>query len=168
VKEQARKEEEEKLAREQVGQKKASIWQNDILPNFKNVVANTATRNQYRQLWWTGIPPKVRGTVWKTGIGNELEITETTFKVALETAKTKIREQGDRAFDGKVPNIVENTKKVFPELKIFAPKSEDSEEQPFHQDLVDVCLAYHSYRPDVDSHDGVHVGLSTVVLGFGH
>jgi hypothetical protein len=160
VKEQARKEEEEKLAREQVGQKKAHIWQTDILPNYATVVASPASIHQYRQLWWTGIPPKVRGAVWKTAIGNELEISEATFNVALETARSKIREHGDRAFGGKVATIVENTRAVFPELKIFAPKSESAEEQPFHQDLVNICLAYHSYRPDVDCLDGVHVSSS--------
>lgn len=168
MKEQARKEEEEKFAREQVGQKKANIWQNDILPNYATVLGTPAGIHQYRQLWWTGIPPKVRGAVWKAAIGNELEISEATFNVALDAAQTKIRELGDRAFDGKVATIVENTRAVFPELKIFAPKSESAEEQPFHQDLVNICLAYHAYRPDVDGLDGIHVSSAVEILQKGY
>lgn len=29
-----------------------------------------------RELWWSGLPPCVRGKVWKLAIGNELNITE--------------------------------------------------------------------------------------------
>jgi hypothetical protein len=99
----------------------------------------------------------MRGAVWKTAIGNELEISETTFNVALEKAKAEFRELGDRAFGGSVATIVENTSQVFPDLKIFGPKSENGEEQPFHKDLVNVCLAYKMYRPDVDTLTGIHV-----------
>lgn len=28
-----------------------------------------------RDLWWQGLPPSVRGTVWKLAIGNDLHIT---------------------------------------------------------------------------------------------
>lgn len=28
-----------------------------------------------RDLWWNGLPPSVRGRVWKLAIGNELNIT---------------------------------------------------------------------------------------------
>ena len=35
-------------------------------------------RNNYntRQLWWHGIPPSIRGLVWKLVIGNDLNITK--------------------------------------------------------------------------------------------
>lgn len=157
MREQARKEEDERLAREKVSRKKAELWQNILLPKYATEVATPAGRATYRQLWWSGVPPQVRGAVWKTAIGNELEISEITFNVALEKAKTEIKELGDRALGGKVPFIVENTRSVFPELKMFAPKSESAEEQPLHQDLVNVCLAYNSYRPDVETLTGIHV-----------
>ncbi|KAF2744121.1 hypothetical protein M011DRAFT_480197 [Sporormia fimetaria CBS 119925] len=156
LREQARKEEEEKLARERVGQKKADLWQNVLLPKYATEVATPTGKKTYRQLWWSGIPPMVRGAVWKTAIGNELEISETTYKVALEKAKAEIRELGDRALNGKASTISENTSTVFPELKMFGPKSSIGEEQPLHQDLVNVCLAYSSYRPDVDTLTGIH------------
>lgn len=32
-----------------------------------------------RELWWQGLPPSVRGTVWKLAIGNDLHITHGKF-----------------------------------------------------------------------------------------
>lgn len=160
MEEQKKKEEDEKLIREQVGRKKADLWEKTLLPKFATEVATTQGRSTYRQLWWSGIPPKMRGSVWKTAIGNELEISETTFKVALAKAHDRIKELGDRALDGKVAVIIENTKSVFPDLRLFGPKSESGEAQPFHTDLVNVCLAYSLYRPDVDTLSGIHVSAS--------
>lgn len=117
-------------------------------------------------MWWNGIPNKLRGTIWQKAIGNDLEITENTFKIALEKANYQIKELGDAAFNGRVKMMRENTKNVFPNLKMFAPASKSSdfdqsetmdvEEQPLHQDLVNVCLAYSSYRSDVDMTDSIH------------
>jgi hypothetical protein len=159
VEEQKKKEEDEKLIREQVGRKKADLWEKTLLPKFATEVATALGKATYRQLWWSGIPAKSRGAVWKVAIGNELEISETTFKVALEKAHDRIKEQGDHALDGKFMAIIENTKSVFPELRLFGPKSESGEAQPFHADLVDVCLAYSLYRPDVDTLSGIHVSF---------
>lgn len=33
-----------------------------------------ATR-RVRELWWQGLPPRVRGKVWSLAVGNELNIT---------------------------------------------------------------------------------------------
>lgn len=40
---------------------------------------------------------------------------------------------------------MKGTADVWPDLKMFAP------EQPLHTDLVNICLAYSSYRPDISS-----------------
>lgn len=107
-------------------------------------------------MWWNGIPPKLRGTVWQKAIGNELGTAEITYNVALEKAQSEVKELGQAALNGRYAQIVENTKSVFPELKMFAPQTENSPEQPLHQELVNICIAYSSYRPDVDSTTGVH------------
>lgn len=159
MREQAKKEEAEKLARERASERKADLWSTDLLPKYSSLVATPSGKQTYRQLWWTGIPPKVRGEVWKTAVGNELEISETTYTVALQKARTEVQELRENALGGRYPEIVERTKTVFPELKMFGPGKEiggdgdgDAPEQPFHQDLVDVCLAYHKYRPDIPAH----------------
>lgn len=160
MKEQARKEETEALARETVSAKKAELWENLLLPKYTTEVATTVGKTTYRQMWWTGIPPKMRGAVWKTAIGNDLEISQTTFNVALQKARAEIQELGDRALGGRIGAIIHNTAAVFPELKIFGGGKGyggEGEEQPFHRDLVDVCLAYSAYRPDVDTLKGIHV-----------
>ena len=33
------------------------------------------SRKDVRELWWLGLPPGVRGTVWKKAIGNDLNIS---------------------------------------------------------------------------------------------
>jgi hypothetical protein len=91
--------------------------------------------------------------VWHKAVGNDLEVTEGTFKVALEKAQSEIKQHGDEALGGRYIQIVENTRAVFPDLKMFAASSTTTQEQPLHQDLVNVCLAYSTYRPDV-SHNG--------------
>lgn len=149
------KEQQEQLARETAERKKAEVWEN-LLPKWESETATHEGKRQYRKLWWNGIPPKYRGVVWKKALGNELEISETTYGIALEKARMQIVALGDAAFDGQVTTIVENTRDVFPELKMFGPASTGSEEQPYHRDLVNVCLAYMLYRPDVDTLTGVH------------
>jgi hypothetical protein len=132
------------------------LWENVLLPKFATEVATAAGRQTYRQLWWSGIPAKSRGAVWRVAIGNELGISDTTFRVALEKARAQISELGGKALDGQAAIMVENTKQVFPELGVFAPKAEDKEEQPLHSDLVNVCMAYSTYRPDVNTTAGLH------------
>jgi len=107
-------------------------------------------------MWWNGIPAKLRGSVWKKAIGNELEVLQITYNVALEKAQLQIKELGESALGGRYAQIVENTKSVFPDLKVFAPATEGVPEQPLHQELVNICIAYTMYRPDVDTTAGIH------------
>ena len=36
-----------------------------------------------RELWWQGLPPSVRGKVWKLAIGNDLHITRGMLPLIL-------------------------------------------------------------------------------------
>ncbi|VDO35235.1 unnamed protein product [Brugia timori] len=49
----------------------AEVWCSRILPNWENMKDS----KHCRELWWRGIPPKVRGHVWSLAIGNELNLT---------------------------------------------------------------------------------------------
>ncbi|KAI0233375.1 TBC1 domain family member 12 [Lamellibrachia satsuma] len=47
------------------------VWRNEILPGWET----TKSCKKTRDLWWNGVPPSVRGQVWKLAIGNELNLT---------------------------------------------------------------------------------------------
>lgn len=119
-------------------------------------MVNPELKGSHRKMWWNGIPPKLRGAIWKRAVANELEVTETTYNVALKKAKLQVKDNAEAALDGRYAQIVENTKTVFTELKMFAPKTDDAPEQPLHQELVNICIAYSAYRSDVDTTNGIH------------
>jgi hypothetical protein len=97
---------------------------------------NPELRATHRKMWWNGIPPRLRGQVWTQAIGNDLEVSSATYSIALQ----KARAHGDRH-----AHIIEGTKDVWPDLKMFAAN------QPMHEDLINICLAYSTYRPDISS-----------------
>jgi hypothetical protein len=107
---------------------------------------NPALIVTHRKMWWNGIPPRLRGQVWTKAIGNDLEVTPTTYKIALEKALSQRH---------RYTQIISSTSNVFPELKVFAP------EQPMYQDLINICLAYSTYRPDI-SHDFTNTGIQHI------
>ncbi|MCP9258989.1 TBC1 domain family member 12 [Dirofilaria immitis] len=61
----------------------AEVWCNQILPNWENV----KDRKHCRELWWRGIPSKVRGHVWSLAIGNELNLTPELYKICVARAR---------------------------------------------------------------------------------
>ncbi|KAF1954014.1 hypothetical protein CC80DRAFT_136033 [Byssothecium circinans] len=152
----AERQEKEAESREKAERIKAEYWSTLLLPNWESEMSNPELKGSHRKMWWNGIPPKLRGAVWKRAVGNDLEVTESTYKVALEKAQSQIKEQEEAALDGRYMQIVENTKSVFTELKMFAPQTEEAPEQPLHRELVNICIAYSSYRPDVDTTIGIH------------
>jgi hypothetical protein len=132
-------------------------------------MVNPERKGSHRKMWWNGIPNKLRGTIWQRAIGNDLEVTENTFTIALQSANKEIKELGDAAFDGRVQDMRKGCKEVFTSLGMFAPASTmmtttadgetievPVEAQPLHQDLMDVILAYSSYRSDVNTTGGIH------------
>ncbi|KAF1974022.1 hypothetical protein BU23DRAFT_505786 [Bimuria novae-zelandiae CBS 107.79] len=152
----AKRQEEEAVAREKAERIKAEYWSSLLLPNWDQEMSAPELKGSHRKMWWNGVPAKLRGQVWKRAVGNELEVSEITYNVALENAQLQVKELGESALDGRYAHIVENTRSVFAELKMFAPQTQDSPEQPLHQDLVNICIAYSSYRPDVDTTVGIH------------
>ena len=86
----------EQLARETAERKKAEVWES-LLPKWDSETATPEGKKLYRKLWWNGIPPKYRGVVWKKALGNELEITETTYNIALEKSQVVLRDHVKQA-----------------------------------------------------------------------
>lgn len=112
-----------------------------------------------RELWWRGIPPRSRGTVWQRALGNELSLSEESFTKALQRAKdlrakvdTEPSENNKRmieCFDA----IEADASKAFPDLNLF------QESGPLRDPLVDVLQAYSMYRSDVGYIHGLHVSF---------
>ncbi|KAE8847121.1 hypothetical protein HRS9122_04028 [Pyrenophora teres f. teres] len=147
----AQRAQEEAIAREKATRIKAEYWSTLLLPNWATEMTKSELRASHRKMWWNGIPPRLRGQVWQKAIGNDLEVTEATYKIALEKAQREVKTYGHEALGGRYMYIVESTQAVFPELKMFAARTSETaqDEQPLHQDLVDICLAYSTYRPDI-------------------
>lgn len=129
------------------------IWEEHVLPNWDQVVREPRTR----ELWWRGVAPKSRAQVWQKAVGNELALTEVTYKKALQRAKdveARLVKPGKEELDKEkvwFDAIQRDVRVAFPELKIFQPSG------PLHGDLVDVLMAYSMYRSDVGYSHGTHL-----------
>lgn len=136
------------------------IWEEHVLPNWDQVVREPRTR----ELWWRGVAPKSRAQVWQKAIGNDLALTEVTYKKALQRAKdmeTQLAQLGKEEPDKEkawFDAIRRDVRVAFPELKIFQPNG------PLHGDLVDVLTAYSMYRSDVGYSHGTHVSSHRTAL----
>ncbi|XP_041986592.1 TBC1 domain family member 12-like [Aricia agestis] len=73
---------EERLARH------AREWTQNILPDWQN------TKNSKRtlELWWSGLPPSIRGRVWQLAIENKLRIEPDMYQEFVAKAKLKLHE----------------------------------------------------------------------------
>ncbi|KAF2134142.1 hypothetical protein P153DRAFT_330984 [Dothidotthia symphoricarpi CBS 119687] len=138
----------EALAREKASRIKAEYW-TTLLPKWDTEMADPALRATHRKMWWNGIPPRLRGAVWQRAVGNDLEVTETTYTIALQKAQQALQQQ-QSPLSTRYPQILACTRTVFPELCMFAPPATTgAEPQALHTDLVNICLAYATYRPDI-------------------
>lgn len=72
--EEKRKEEvlKRRRAREQVIEESLPRWQAEIVPDWKRTIREPSLR----QLWWQGIPPKLRGQLWEKAVGNSLQLSK--------------------------------------------------------------------------------------------
>ena len=101
--------------------------------------------------------PRSRAQVWQRAIGNDLALTEVTYRKALQRAKdveARLAKSGKEELSKEkawFDAIQRDVRVAFPELKIFQPKG------PLHGDLVDVLMAYSMYRSDVGYSHGTHV-----------
>ncbi|KAL1635719.1 hypothetical protein SLS58_010157, partial [Diplodia intermedia] len=140
------------------------IWDQHVLPNWEQVINEPRTR----ELWWRGITPRSRGTVWKRAIGNELGLSETGYKAALERAKKLEKKlakldpesRGNARESIWFDSIRRDTSGAYPELKIFQPGG------PLHESLLDVLMAYSMYRSDVGYIYGTHLIAGLLILNM--
>lgn len=142
------------------------LWSETILPKWDEM-KNT---KRCRELWWQGIPSKVRGCVWLLVIKNELNLTEELYNICCARALERlsaVSEEGTveapncfhrRSDFGVVEdcsssqsfnreNTVElihlDVSRTFPSLGIFQKGG------PYYDLLLKLLGAYVCYRPDV-------------------
>jgi len=113
------------------------VWEKQIMPDIA-----AATRDKkLRQLWWHGIPPKLRGRVWAATVGNPLALSKDSYRPYISRARRAIAA-------GKFPRqtlelIEDDISGTMPSLRIFDPVH-----GPLHQDLKDLLCAWTVARSD--------------------
>ena len=127
---------------EQIAQA-TKIWTLEILPQWDAAKKWRKTR----ELWWQGLPPSIRGHIWKLSIGNDLNVTPELFGLCLERAKEKLSNGTDAGvgvgYESSVDVIKLDLSRTFPHLGIFQQGG------PFYGSLDDLLSAYVCFRPDI-------------------
>lgn len=150
------KQKEEEESQIEVKDSIARLWEQHVLPHWELVVLEPRTR----ELWWRGVAPKNRGTVWQRAIGNELELSEASFNAALLRAnelEEKVAEMAPEERDKSkeaawLDAIYRDAVHACPHIS-----STSDERIPFEQDLANVLKAYAMYRSDVGYVYGSHL-----------
>lgn len=110
----------------------SNTWNVYVLPKFERV-QNT---KKVRELWWRGLPPSVRGRVWKLAISNNLNVTPHLYNLCLDRAMSSPNNESLAA-------IRLDVSRTFPTLCVF------QEGGPLFDSLQGILAAYAIYRPDV-------------------
>ncbi|EFN80729.1 TBC1 domain family member 14 [Harpegnathos saltator] len=110
----------------------SNTWNVYVLPKFESV-KNT---RKVRELWWRGLPPSVRGRVWKLAIPNNLNVTPHLYNLCLDRAMSSPTNESLAA-------IRLDVSRTFPTLCVF------QEGGPLSDSLQGILAAYAVYRPDV-------------------
>ncbi|KYQ60672.1 TBC1 domain family member 14 [Trachymyrmex zeteki] len=110
----------------------SNTWNVHVLPKFESV-KNT---KKVRDLWWRGLPPSIRGRVWKLAISNNLNVTPHLYNLCLDRAMSSPNNESLAA-------IRLDVSRTFPTLCVF------QEGGPLFDSLQGILAAYAIYRPDV-------------------
>ncbi|EFY96604.1 Rab GTPase-TBC domain protein [Metarhizium robertsii] len=140
------------------------IWEGDIIPRWNDAIRERRTRD----MWWRGVAPRSRGVVWARAIGNELGLTEATFRTALARARDleeRVRTDRADAEDARRAKWFEQIRKdasdkTWKNLKIFEITG------PLHSSLVDVLSAYAMYRSDIGYVSGCNTIAALLLLNL--
>ncbi|ESO86591.1 hypothetical protein LOTGIDRAFT_167116 [Lottia gigantea] len=150
--------------------KSSRIWNNEILPNWETMRSSKKARD----LWWYGLPPSVRGKVWRLALGNELNVTAELYKICIGRADEKIKLMQDSesvsSYDpscdtpsnkeDSVSVIRLDVSRTFPHLCIFQKGG------PYHDLLHSLLGAYATYRPDVGYVQGMSFIAGILLLNM--
>jgi hypothetical protein len=175
------------------------VWVEEVLPNWeKNSKMSPERESRVRlrrdskkvqDMWRIGLPPSVRGQIWKLAIGNELMITKELFDISIGHAQqtketmfgspqSKRAQQADGATPAKGGRGEEFSPIPMDELlgkegtvalvsildlpADFPARELFIPDGPMHKQMSNVLEAYVAYRPDV----GYAPCMSYLVAGF--
>ncbi|KAF7303296.1 Tbc1 domain family member 14 [Mycena kentingensis (nom. inval.)] len=128
---------ERRMAREKKIEDSLSIWEKEIVPDFRVVYKNPALR----RLWWQGIPTRLRASLWASAVGNSLALSKDNYKACLTRAK---RALSAGAFPAATLVLIdEDIGSTLPSLHIF-----HHETGPLYSDLKDMMCAWVVSRSD--------------------
>jgi hypothetical protein len=138
-----------------------NIWDEYVTPNWESALREP----RIRELWWRGIPPRNRGSIWQRAIGNELALSEETFTKARQRAKDlRTKKDAESETNKRLQDCFDaidtDVPKAFPDLNLFQKGG------PLHPILIDVLQAYCMYRSDVGYIHGLHTIAALLVLQF--
>lgn len=133
----------------------AKLWEQHVLPNWDTVINEPRTR----ELWWRGVTPSSRGLVWQKAIGNELELSESSYDAALKhmhdlEEKFLHMSPEDRMKHPEAAWLDAITRDV----PLTCPELNDpTKRTPFESALRDVLKAYSIHHRDIGYIYGTHL-----------
>uniref|UniRef100_A0A6V7ISP0 Rab-GAP TBC domain-containing protein n=1 Tax=Bracon brevicornis TaxID=1563983 RepID=A0A6V7ISP0_9HYME len=134
----SREEKERKKKREERNREEERLlcdsrfWSNEIIPNFDNL----RQTKEVKDLWWRGLPPSIRGKVWKLGIDNRLNIGNNLYNNCLNNLT-------DNVYHEFLTAIKLDVSRTFPALCVFQDNG------PLNEPLYNVLAAYCVFRPEI-------------------
>lgn len=136
-------------------------WVSEVLPCWETARG----QRRVRDLWWQGLPPSVRGRVWRLAIGNELNLTAELYEICVSRSR-KIwlseapSEEPLHTREQSAHLIRLDVSRTFPQLGIF------QEAGPYFDVLHCVLGAYVVYRPDIGYVQGMSFLAAMLLLNL--
>ncbi|XP_065648245.1 TBC1 domain family member 14 [Hydra vulgaris] len=147
-------------------------WKEDFIPNWQTCYKS----KKVRDIWSQGIPPSVRGIVWKLAIGNELHISTELFNIYHTNAEQRMKNINDPIMLDNIHHHSENSvivskentlalimldvARTFPSLGIFQKGG------PYHETLKHLLAAYTCHRPDIGYAQGMSFVAAMLLLNM--
>eukprot|EP00727_Mastigamoeba_balamuthi_P008251 m51a1_g4048 hypothetical protein (348) ;mRNA; f:692592-694094 len=145
----------------------------ESLPQWKEIVANWdkhKDKDRTKKLWWMGLPPSMRGTLWTLVLPNELNITDALYDMLVKQAratKKRIVAESGGTDGGMILGKMGSVKLIPVDLnRTFAPLRFFQEGGPYQGTLRDVLEAYVFFRPDLGYVQGMSYLTAMLLLNM--
>lgn len=153
------KKHEQQIKKEDFMANSLRIWNTEILKNWKEQKKIKRTQ----ELWWHGLPPSIRGNVWKLAIGNDLNLTKETYLFYKKKAADKLEtlsKNSDKTHESSVELIRLDVSRTFPQLCFF------QRDGPYHETLHSVLGAYACFNPKIGYVQGMSFLTAILLLNM--
>lgn len=112
-----------------------------------------------KQLWFYGIPPRLRGLLWELLLPNDLTITSELYQIFLAHAQRAKEAKTNTLGKEDTAELIElDLPRTFPALMFFQADG------PCYRPLRDILEAYVCYRPDVGYVQGMSYIAGVLLL----